>query len=551
MSDQITVAIIPVRGGSRGIPRKNARLLAGKPLLAYTIEASLAAERIDRVYVSTDDDELFEIARRYGAQVIERPEHLAGDLIGLDEVVTDAITKIEQTESAVKQVVTIQATCPLINPHTIDLVCKTQIEKNYDTVLTIVDDTHLAWGCDENGEHFPLYEKRINRQLLPRQYRETGGVVACDRSILETGSRFGKNVAVVEISKTEAIDIDDYFDWWLAEKSLSRKKICFHVIGNPATGLGHVYRALTLADRLIDHDLQFVVNQESNLAVEIIKQRFYPVSVTESGKETQAILQNQPDLVINDVLNTEEEFIRELKQAGIAVMNFEDIGPGSINADCVINAMYDKHPARSDEMTLHGVEYCCLRDEFYSIQPHKMKKNVENIMVLFGGTDPNNLTSRCLKWIVELPTKAKVTVILGIGHPDPEKVKTISDRANMEVEVVCDTSIISRYMAQADIAITSAGRTVFELASLGIPMMVIAQNDRETHHVFARSSMGISYCGKADELKKEDFINTLKQLTQSDLLRKKMRQALLSSGIRDGINNTIQLIEQILTRTRK
>ena len=81
------VAILPVRGGSVGIPRKNARLLRGKPLLAYGIEAALASREVSAVVVSTDDAELAEIARRFGAQVIDRPAHLAGPEVTLDEVI--------------------------------------------------------------------------------------------------------------------------------------------------------------------------------------------------------------------------------------------------------------------------------------------------------------------------------------------------------------------------------------------------------------------------------------------------------------------------------
>ena len=103
----------------------------------------------------------------------------------------------------------------------------------------------------------------MNRQQLPPNFRETGGVVVCSRETLNTGSRFGKHVGVIEVNKKESIDIDDYFDWWLAEKSLTRKCICFHVVGNHETGLGHVYRALTIADRLIDHDVWFLVNEDS------------------------------------------------------------------------------------------------------------------------------------------------------------------------------------------------------------------------------------------------------------------------------------------------
>lgn len=552
MSKDKTIAIIPVRGGSQGIPRKNARLLAGKPLLAYSVESAIGASCIDVVYVSTDNEELAEIARRYGAKVISRPLELACDDVGLDEVILGAVNQIEQTGIKVSQVITIQATCPLISSHTIDKVCSMQANKDFDTVLTIVDNTHLGWTKNRESEIVPIYESRVNRQLLPRNYRETGGVVACSREILNSGSRFGNKVGVIEVGKTEAIDIDDYFDWWMAEKSLNRRRICFHIVGNRLCGLGHVYRTLTLVDRLIDHDLWFIVNADSEMAAEIIRNRFYTVKVVTPGKEAEEIIKDSPDMVINDILDTEEEFISSLKNAGIAVINFEDLGPGSERADYIINAMYDSHPNINDGRVLHGIEYCCLRDEFYSAQTCKPAKEVGNVLMLFGGTDPAKVTAKTLQWIDEVEGNFNVTVIVGIGNDNLDQIKQIASNLKHETNVISDTSIISSHMAKADIAITSAGRTVFELASMGVPMMVISQNEKETNHIFAQSSPGVMYCGQAGDIGKDKFLDSFKRLIGDEKLRRTMNKELLGSPVRKGIDNVLGLIESALKfRNRK
>ena len=546
MSDLKTVAIIPVRGGSRGISRKNARLLCGKPLLAYSVEAVIAAACVDLVYVSTDDDELSEIAQRYGAGVLSRPEKLALDHVGLDEVICDAVEQIERLGIDVGQVVTIQATCPLISRSTIDKACLKQIDEGLDTVLTVVDDTHLGWGCRDDGSLFPLYEGRVNRQLLPRHYRETGGVVVCPRHSLEAGSRFGEKVGVVEVNKTESIDVDDYFDWWMAEKSLRRKRICFHVIGNSEAGLGHVYRALTLADRLINHDILFVVNSESDMAWQMIQQRFYLAEVVSPGQEAQAIINSGADLVINDVLDTDEAFMHELKDSGICTMNFEDLKDGSLLADYLINAMYDSHSVRSDGRYYQGISYCCLRDEFYSLEPQKIKKDVQNVLLLFGGTDSGELTFRTLQWIDGVEGDWKIMVIVGVGYKDISKLQRFVDSARHKVEIICGTTIISRYMGQADVAITSAGRTVFELATLAVPMLVIAQNEREMNHIFACESTGVIYCGLGRDLQQPQFTETFEQLLGNELLRKKMSRILLETDIGSGIDHVLEIIENAL-----
>ena len=156
------------------------------------------------------------------------------------------------------------------------------------------------------------------------------------------------------------------------------------------------------------------------------------------------------------------------------------------------------------------------------------------------------MTSKCLKWLNEIEGDWKITVIIGIGHNNPNEVRQLAMDNSHKVEVITDTAIISRYMAAADIVITSGGRTVFELASLGVPMLVIAQNERETHHIFANSSPGLVYLGLASMLKKEVFFDALSQLLGSNLLREKMHDILLASGIHQGINHVIDTIESAL-----
>lgn len=540
------IAIIPVRGGSRGIPRKNARILYGKPLLAYTIETALNAETINKVYVSTDDAELAEIARRYGAHVLERPVALAADQIGLDSVMVDAVRQLENNGEVIDYLISIQATSPLLRSETINRAVRKCVEEKLDTVLSVVNDTHLNWQLNAEGNLIPMHKERVNRQYLSQVFRETGGVVVARRSTLNNGSRFGQRVGFIELEKAEALDIDDRFDWWTVEKSLVRRRICFYVIGNIQDGLGHVNRALTLADRLIDHDLLFIVNEEAELARKLIEQRFYRLCVVKKGEEVEGIIKEKPDLLVNDILDTSEEYMLKLRKLpGLVIVNFEDLGPGSRYADFVVNEMYNHH-AIDDRKILQGIAYCCLRDEFYSVDPIRIKTEVKNVLLAFGGTDPHNLTMVCLKWLDKVPSKYKITVILGFGYPYREMVEEYCKTSIHDIEIVVNSAIVSRYMANADLAISSAGRTVFELSSLGIPIIVIAQNERELMHAFARESTGVVNLGLATKLPEQVFYDTLKQLLDSPVLRTKMHEVLLAADIRSGINRVLKVIAEVL-----
>jgi len=548
MADTITVAVIPVRGGSVGIPRKNARIISGKPLLAYSIEASLSSRCINGVYVSTDDPELSEIALRFGAKVISRPDTLAGDNITLDEVICHTADQLRNSGIEFDLLATIQATVPLIQPKTIDRAVTKCVMENLDTVLAVVNDPHLAWSRDSVNNLFPLYRSRENRQQLPPYYKETGGVVIARDRILRTGSRFGKAVGVIEVDKVESLDIDDYFDWWLVEKSLSRRRICFHVIGNRMTGLGHVYRALSLADRLIDHDICFLINDEADLAEELIGKRFYPYTKVPAGQALEYIIKDQPDLLINDILDTDAGFMQGLRDAGITTINFEDLGTGSMDADYLVNALYDTHPSRKGDNTFHGVKYDCLRDEFFSVSPISVSKEVRNILVLFGGTDPSDLTLKCLGWLDEIAGDWEISVITGLGYQNADAVREFAARSRHRTEVINDTTIISRHMKNADLAITSAGRTVLELASLGIPMLVATQNEREQHHAFALTSPGTVFLGPAAKLTRDAFAEALVEVTSSWILRKKMSQSCLDADISNGIHRILEIIGKALQK---
>lgn len=542
------ISIIPVRGGSKGIPRKNARLLKGKPLMAYAIETCLKCSEIDKVVVSTEDEELREIAYRFGAEVIRRPCSLADDLVGLNEVVYHAVEEYEKIKGQnFNYVVTVQATSPTLSPASISKSIKKCRDEDLDTVLSVAEDTYLAWTINNKGLPQLLHKRRMNRQLLQPRYRETGGVVVCKREVLKQRTRFGEKIGLIELDGAEALDIDSRFDWWLAERVLERKRIVFRVEGYREIGLGHIYRVITLADRMIDHDIFFVVSTRSQMGIHKLKSHFYPV-IEFDGKnlsEIKAIESCKPDIIINDILNTSLSYIQNLKQRGYTVINFEDRGDGTLEADLVINAMYDLIPREKNNRILVGPEYVCLRDEFYSIPPPEVKAAVTNILLLFGGTDPQDLSQRTLKWLDKIEGDWKITVIVGLGYRNISGLEKLAKTVKKEVQLIFDTSVVSKYISEADIGITYAGRSVFELAVMGIPSVVMACNERETHHVFATNEPGLVNLGLASKVKFSEFKRTLEELLNSELLRKKMSRSLLKNDLKSGVDRVWKLILEV------
>ena len=545
MNKARTIAVIPVRGGSKGIPRKNARLLNGRPLLSYSIERALACGRFDDVVVSTEDEELAHLAARYGASTVERPMALADDKTTLDDVVVDAVVRYEKLHGCeVGHVATIQATSPLLQSSTIARAVDVCLDEGRDTVLTVVNETHLAWTRGADGALIPDYTARLNRQELPPRYKETGAVVVCSRAQIDAGTRFGENISIVEVDKRESVDIDDRYDWWIAEKQLARKRLVFRVDGYRSIGMGHVYRTLTLADYKLDHDVSFVLRDVSDVAIKLLRSRHYPVVVFEGDAEAEAaaVLSQSPDIIVNDRLDTDLAYMQALRGAFSGrVVNFEDLGDGARLADAVINEMYLEKKAVPGAFVGH--EYVCLRDEFYTTSPKPFAERVGHVLLIFGGTDPAGLTEKTLGWLLpHLDKEVAVTVILGPGKTDTVEIEALCEATPIAVELVRQTAIITRYMARADVAITSGGRTVFELASLGVPMIVVNQNERENTHNFANSAPGVINLGLGTELQKATFLETFSELEASKILRKKMRDSLLMCDLRSGMDRVWDII---------
>lgn len=131
------------------------------------------------------------------------------------------------------------------------------------------------------------------------------------------------------------------------------------------------------------------------------------------------------DIVINDILNTDVEYVKSLKSVGVRVVNFEDEGEGAQYADAVINALYEKdNPERN---TFYGSDYYLIRDEFViNSSNRRFSNHVNNILILFGGTDPCNLTNKTVHALLKL-SNVHITVILGLGYNYYDEVVKLTE----------------------------------------------------------------------------------------------------------------------------
>ena len=251
------LAVIPARAGSKGIPNKNIRIIGGHPLVYYSIKNALNSKLITDVIVSTDSPEVRIIAQQMGAQCKWRDESLCGDAITLDAVINDAIPTDQQYD----YIVTMQPTSPTLKVTTLDAAIKYTIDNNLDTVISAINAPHLSWGV-KDGKKVPNYKERLNRQYLPPCYLETGAFVISKRNIVTSKTRIGEKVDIFEVSEREAVDIDTFEDLKNVASILEEEKVAIYVNGNNKRGIGHIYRALEIADEFfVKPDIYYDTNQ--------------------------------------------------------------------------------------------------------------------------------------------------------------------------------------------------------------------------------------------------------------------------------------------------
>lgn len=539
--DASVLVVIPARGGSKGVPRKNLRSLRGRPLISYAVATARGSRFRPDVVVSSEDGEILAIARKLGAETHERAAGLADDTTALDEVVADAY-RARSAGRSYDLVATVQPTSPLLAASSLDRAIELMVQRpEIDTVVSACESHHLTWRID-GGRFVPNYAERLNRQYLPATYTETGGfLITRPRIIDERGTRVGDRVELLVVSPPEAIDIDSVEDFWLCERYLGRRKVLFVVTGYDAVGLGHVYNALTLANEMHHHDIAFLVDRDSDLAYRIVAAQHYTVHRQESDSLVEDVRQLGADVVINDLLDTSPEYVQGLKAAGATVINFEDLGEGARYADLVINAIYPERQILPNHY--FGHRYFAGRSEFLMTEPRGIAERVRRVLVTFGGTDPNDYTRKVLRAIgPECHRRAiRVDVVLGTGYEADRKIPEDDG-----VTVVRGVANLSDYIRSADIVFTSAGRTVFEVAIIGTPAIVMAQNDREMTHFFASEEHGFENLGMGTGVSEEEIATTFATLVDSPQTRHYMNRLMLESDLRSGRDRVLKLIEEAI-----
>lgn len=232
INNKRVIAIIPARGGSKRLPRKNVLPLAGKPLIMWSIEAALASKYIDKIIVSTDDTEIADISRAAGASVpFLRPAELASDTASSADVVIHALDYLESQEEYYDYIVLLQPTSPLRTSADINVALELCIEKDANSIISVCETDHSPlWENTLPPDHSMVgfineNITKLRSQDLPTYYRINGAIYICktEKLLKERTFFINKHIYAYVMSKLDSVDIDDKIDFIIAEILINQR----------------------------------------------------------------------------------------------------------------------------------------------------------------------------------------------------------------------------------------------------------------------------------------------------------------------------------------
>lgn len=343
------IVVIPARGNSKGVYKKNLRILNGKPLLYYAIKNGLQIS--DTVIVTSEDDQILEYAKFMGATPHKRDLNLSQDNTTLDPVIEDAV-RYELCD----YVITLQPTSPTLKHKSILCALKKMETEKLDWIVSVEDCTHI--------HHIKNMDQvRVNRQYMDKMFKETGGFQICKRENLK-GSRFTGKGSFYELSQEESVDIDTDTDFLLADAILNKLRINIVYTFGHKQGSGHKKRARLLQSLFTGHDI-----------------KLYDVEEIDDHYD-------DCDLLILDVLDI-NQFCSKISPFIVTLENL-----GKFRGNLTINGIYpeefnDNSEHGDEQITYSGWKYMTINDSL--VMKDCFNPNGKTI-VCFGGTDPNNFT---------------------------------------------------------------------------------------------------------------------------------------------------------------
>jgi spore coat polysaccharide biosynthesis predicted glycosyltransferase SpsG/CMP-N-acetylneuraminic acid synthetase len=538
MNKKSLILIMARKGSDDAISRQNIRLVDNKPLIYYIIKTSLEFKKAD-VIVSTDSDEIKELSLMYGAQVISRPEQLTKNTTSVKEICFHALKTLKDKNQNYDSCLVLHPKIPLIQLKTIELFFK-HLRNNVDTIFGLSDIIESK---------FVFKTKNLNQIIKLDSINHDIGILNKIvsfkvQNFLNNHGKFIGPFQGIKLSKNETHTLRSYHDFGIFEQILSRKKILVRIDSGIKIGMGHVYNMLTILNHFRNDEILIVMQKNQNLGSHKFKENLYNVKSFSTDLELKKIINDfKPNIIFNDILNTTENYMKNLKKFNSMIVNFEDIGNGRKFANLVFNPIFKDGKKLTQEF--YGGKYACVRDEFRIWKNLFLRKNVQKILISFGGTDVSNITQKTLS-IIEKNNMSNIefTVILGHGFKYKNKIKQKIQQLrknNFKIILVEKSDFLAQHIRETDFAIISNGRTVFEVACMEVPILTVSVNDREKSHSFVKDKqIGYHMTFQSSTFAK-NLLYGVNHLT-SFKNRKKYKSNLEKLDLLNGVTNVVKTI---------
>ncbi len=216
MNDVFALVLIPARGGSKGIPRKNLIDIGGKPLLTWSIESAMQLSLPHRVVVSTDDEEIGEISRLLGANFLKRPEPLATDFSPTEETISHCLDTLS-VDYSFSHIVLLQPTCPIRRPRMLNLAFDQLLSDGSDSLVGVIPESPFLWSgsISQGTPKYDLAKRPMRQSFLEESinYRETGNIyITSVNAFKKSNIRVSGKTSLFILNNDESIDIDTIDD---------------------------------------------------------------------------------------------------------------------------------------------------------------------------------------------------------------------------------------------------------------------------------------------------------------------------------------------------
>ncbi len=505
----LSIAIIPARGGSKRIIKKNIKDFFGKPLLAYSIEVAQKSELFEKIIVSTDDEEIAKIARQYGAEVpFLRPKNLSDDFTRTEDVMNHAIEYLEKQGEFYQYICTLYATAPLLEVQY--LIEGYETLKNSDAINTFSATSmpfpiQRSFKLDSAGrcEMFTPQYYMTRSQDLEEAYQDAGQFYWESRERKNSSKILFSDISIPIILPRHLVqDIDTLEDWRRVElmyqilnpdifDKSDNLNILFRADSSSTIGTGHIMRDLVLASQYKNANVTFAVqNLKGNINHKILEAG-YKIELLNSNKIKELIKlirRLSIELIVIDNYKINYKFEKKIKRkTNVQILALDDTYEKH-HCDILLNhnISADKKKYKGlvpDNCELRcGSKYTLLRDEFIKEKKkyYEKSKNKKTIFLAMGGADHSNINIQILEVLKEFKNHLNIRVNI-VTTTANQNLKVLDKYCKNKkwISLHVNSNKIAKLMVKSDFAIVTPSVVVNEVYFMKIPFIAIKTADNQ------------------------------------------------------------------------